>query len=438
MRMRSVLVAGVVVAAAASGGSTAAVAAKPASVYVIQGVQGATWTLSVDDEEVAADAPDKEIVGPLALMPGSHTVTATGPGGAEVSADLTVEAGASVDVVLHRPVDPTADPLFTSFVNDLSPVKAGSGRVTVAHTAVAPPADIRVNGEVLLADVASAEEITAVVPAGVYPIEVVPAATDGPAVLGPVDLPIDGGNLTRVFAIGVAWSDHGRSGAGAARAGRGRDGAQRRPRRCRRAGGGPLRGTRGTGCPVRPRAAGDRSGTRGPRATTSAAAAEPCGGAAGRSRSVWCWSRVESWSRPSTSWIGKPARRPWSGCRYFRPRRHPRCGLGSQPGGPAHRLAPAPGARCLRVPGTGGRGRGGQPRPRRAPSPGVLRAHGAQPGGGFVGAVGRPRPGRPGRDAAGRQPRAARGPTAPGVVDRRLGDRRAVRQRGPGRAPRLP
>ena len=204
MRVRSVLVAGVVVVAAASGGSTAAVAAKPASVYVIQGVQGATWTLTVDDEEVATDAPDKEIVGPLALMPGSHTVTATGPGGAEVSADLTVEAGASVDVVLHRPVDPTADPLFTSFVNDLSPVKAGSGRVTVAHTAVAPPADIRVNGEVLLADVASAEEITAVVPAGVYPIEVVPAATDGPAILGPVDLPIDGGKLTRVFAIGVA------------------------------------------------------------------------------------------------------------------------------------------------------------------------------------------------------------------------------------------
>ena len=58
------LVAGVVVVAAASGGSTAAVAAKPASVYVIQGVQGATWTLTVDDEEVATDAPDKEISDP--------------------------------------------------------------------------------------------------------------------------------------------------------------------------------------------------------------------------------------------------------------------------------------------------------------------------------------------------------------------------------------
>ena len=204
MRLRSMLVALVLVAAAATGGSTAAGAAKPASVYVFQGGQGTTWSLTVDDAEGAADAPDKEIVGPLALMPGSHTVTAVDSEGVEVTADLTVEAGASVDVVLHRPVDPTADPLFTRFVNDLSAVKAGSGRVTVAHTAVAPPADIRVNGEVLLADVASAEEISAVVPAGVYPIEVVPAATDGPAVLGPVDLPVDGGNLTRVFAIGVA------------------------------------------------------------------------------------------------------------------------------------------------------------------------------------------------------------------------------------------
>ena len=185
-------------------GAPPAVAATPASVYLIQGVANATFALAVDGEEVAETAPAKQIVGPLKLMPGSHTVTAVGEDGVEITADLAVKAGASVNVVLHRPVDPTADPLFTSFVNDLSPVRSGTGRLTVAHTAVAPPADIRVNGEVLLADVASAEQITTTVPSGVYPVEIVPASTDGPSVLGPVDLSVKGGRLTRVFAIGVA------------------------------------------------------------------------------------------------------------------------------------------------------------------------------------------------------------------------------------------
>jgi len=181
-----------------------ATAAEPAEVYLVQGVEGGVWSLSLDDEEIAADAAEKEIVGPLALMPGSHTVSAVDADGAQVTADLRVAAGESVDVVLHRPVDPTDDPLFTSFVNDLSPVRAGTGRLVVAHTAVAPPADIRVDGEVLLADVASAEEISTTVPTGVYPVDIVPASTDGPTVMGPVDLTVQGGRLTRVFAIGVA------------------------------------------------------------------------------------------------------------------------------------------------------------------------------------------------------------------------------------------
>ena len=205
VKTRSTAVAAfLLIAVSALAGIPPATAAAPASVYLIQGVEGTSWSMTIDGDEVAKAAPEKEIVGPLRLMPGSHTIAAVGEGGVEVTADLAVKAGGSVDVVLHRPVDPTAAPLFTSFANDLSPVGAASGRLTVAHTAVAPPADIRVNGEVLLADVASAEQITTTVPAGIYPVEIVPAATDGPAVLGPVDLSVKGGRLTRVFAIGVA------------------------------------------------------------------------------------------------------------------------------------------------------------------------------------------------------------------------------------------
>ncbi|WP_295659317.1 DUF4397 domain-containing protein [uncultured Nocardioides sp.] len=185
---------------------TLTAAAEPAaasSVYLVQGVTGSSWSLSVDGEEVA-EAEAKEVLGPYDWPAGTHTVTATDGDGEEVTATVEVSAGESLDVVLHRPVDPTGAPLFTTFENDLAPVKDGSGRLTVAHTAAAPPADIRVDGDVLLADVASAEEITTVVPTGVYPVDIVPTATEGPVVMGPVDLEVAEGALTRVFAIGVA------------------------------------------------------------------------------------------------------------------------------------------------------------------------------------------------------------------------------------------
>jgi hypothetical protein len=195
------LVPGALVVGGAAGAEAPAAAAE---VYLVQGVAETSWTLSVDGREVAADAAGKEVVGPLRLERGSHQVVAVGPGGDEVGAEVEVDAAESVDVVLHRPVDRAGEPLFTVFRNDVSPVNDGTARLTVAHTAVAPPADIRVNGEVLLADVASAEQVSTIVPGGTYPVEVVPSATDGPAVLGPVDLPVEAGTLTRVFAIGVA------------------------------------------------------------------------------------------------------------------------------------------------------------------------------------------------------------------------------------------
>ncbi len=94
--------------------------------------------------------------------------------------------------------------MFTVFPNDLSPVAADSGRVTVAHTAAVGPADIRVNGQVLFANVANGESLTLTVPAGSYAVDIVPAAATAPVVFGPVTLPVKAASLTRVFAIGVS------------------------------------------------------------------------------------------------------------------------------------------------------------------------------------------------------------------------------------------
>ncbi|WP_392425152.1 DUF4397 domain-containing protein [Barrientosiimonas humi] len=177
----------------------------PATVYVVQGVAGAAMTLRVDGRVVSASAAAKSVVGPLRLTPGKHTVVADAPGTAsDVTATIDVAAGSSTDAVVHRTADASARPVLTTYVNDLSPVPADSARLTVAHTAAVGPADIRVRGKVLFANVANGEELSLTVPAATYPVEIVPTATSGPSVLGPVDLPVKAGTLTRVFAIGVA------------------------------------------------------------------------------------------------------------------------------------------------------------------------------------------------------------------------------------------
>ena len=175
------------------------------TVYVVQGVADTPMTVTVDGRAVATGAAAKTIVGPLSLSAGSHTVTAESPSGtASVTASVSVAAGTNVDTVVHRQVDPSKPPLITTFPNDLSAVAAGSGRLVVAHTAAVGPADVRVDQKVLFANIANGEALTVTVPAGGYTVDIVPAATTGPVVFGPANVPVAATSLTRVFAIGVA------------------------------------------------------------------------------------------------------------------------------------------------------------------------------------------------------------------------------------------
>ena len=77
----------------------------------------------------------------------------------------------------------------------------------MGHTAVVPPADIRVNGRVLFANVANGESLRLVVPADTYTVEIVPAGRGRPVILGPLKLTVQAGSLNRVFAIGAPDAD---------------------------------------------------------------------------------------------------------------------------------------------------------------------------------------------------------------------------------------
>jgi hypothetical protein len=192
------------VVAVAAGFGVAAAATGTGDVYVVHGIADATADVLVDGDNVAPAAAPKTVVGPLQLSPGEHVVTFRDSTQTLVSARFTVKAGTSVDVVAHRTADASRQPVVTVFVNDTSPVRAGMVRLVVSHVAVAPPADIRVDGDPLFRNVASGESLTLDLPAKTSTIDVVPTLTGGPAILQPVMVELKPGTLTRVFAIGDA------------------------------------------------------------------------------------------------------------------------------------------------------------------------------------------------------------------------------------------
>lgn len=173
--------------------------AKPGpQVYVVAGVL-VPVDVVLDGEALEQDVAPKTVIGPVSLAPGDHTIEFTSDDWT-VNADFQVEHP-SADVVVHHPADAGGEPTVTVFTNDVQPIDAAKARITIAHTAVVPPADVRVSGEVLFANIANGEFVTAEVPAQTYSVDIVPTGESTP-LLGPVDLAVQEGALNRVFAIG--------------------------------------------------------------------------------------------------------------------------------------------------------------------------------------------------------------------------------------------
>lgn len=186
-------------AADTSGASLVLGAADTSDVFLVVGVPGARVDVLVDEKSIEKEVEAKSVVGPLELTSGQHTVTFRSDAWS-ATADVEVDRP-SLDVVVHRPADPAADPTVTVFGNEVQPISANKARVTIAHTAVVPPADVRVSGKVLFSNIANGEFVTAEVPAATYSVDIVATGGSDP-VFGPVEVTLQAGALNRVFAIG--------------------------------------------------------------------------------------------------------------------------------------------------------------------------------------------------------------------------------------------
>jgi hypothetical protein len=170
------------------------------TVTLVQAVPGRAVEMRVDGRELHRVAHVGDVI-PVRLPAGRHAVAFVRRGSV-VRATVWLRPGSSVDVVLHRPAGVQEASVVTSFPTPTRPIRAGWARILVAATANLVPADVRVDGRVVFADIANGESATIDVPAGRHLVALVPTGQRTPAVLGPLKVTVAAGTVTMVYAAG--------------------------------------------------------------------------------------------------------------------------------------------------------------------------------------------------------------------------------------------
>ena len=188
--------------------ANAAENAGDATVSVLHGVPGLTVDVYANGEELIPNFKPGTLTDPLTLPAGTYDLQVFADGDDPETADPAIEAsgvkvpaGANATVVAH--LDADGNPVLTPYVNDTATTAAGEARLTVRHTAAAPAVDVRADGDVLFAGLASPNEDSGDVPAGTYSADVVLEGTEDVAI-GPADLDLAEGTSTIVYAWGSA------------------------------------------------------------------------------------------------------------------------------------------------------------------------------------------------------------------------------------------
>jgi hypothetical protein len=177
-------------------------AADDTEIFIVQGLPGKNLDVAIDGESVAEDVKTAAVAGPFKVEPGSRMVTFSENGTTVVENTFSIKEGSKTDVVAHLPASSSDDPLVTVYKYDAVKVPKGKARLVVSHVAAVPPADIRVNDDVLFENIANGEALWLVVPVATYKVSIVPTGEEEPVFFGPVSLTVKGGAINRVYAVG--------------------------------------------------------------------------------------------------------------------------------------------------------------------------------------------------------------------------------------------
>jgi len=193
---------------AALGSATSPVQARSeltgsGQVVVVQAVPGAVYAVSIDGKVTQRDVAVNAVLGPFQLTAGPHRVQFTDDqANTEVASTVDVTAGSSSDVVVHRPAEVGGDPIVNLYRTPGKPIAPGKSRVLIAHTATVPPADVRVDGQVVFTDIANGEYATADVASGPHSVALLPTGVTKNPILGPLSVTLQPSTVTMVYAVG--------------------------------------------------------------------------------------------------------------------------------------------------------------------------------------------------------------------------------------------
>jgi hypothetical protein len=177
-------------------------AANDTEVYIVQGLPGKNLDIEIDGNSVATGVKTAAVAGPFKVKPGHRMVTFSENGTTVLENSFSIKEGSKADIVAHLPASSSGDPLVTVYKYDEVKVPNGKALLVVSHVAAVPPADIRVNGQVLFANIANGESLKLVVPVATYKVSIVPTGETKPVFFGPVALTVKGGAINRVYAVG--------------------------------------------------------------------------------------------------------------------------------------------------------------------------------------------------------------------------------------------
>jgi uncharacterized protein DUF4397 len=206
LALRRLALLGGAVLALGTAGLTPSVAAAPTTIYLVQGLPDRKVSVSVDGDTVVDKLAGGKVAGPFPIRSGTRTVTVSEDGKTLVTSKVELATHSNSEVVVHLPASPTGDPMITRFDNTMETVSTGRAAHSVAHVAAAGPIDIRVNENVVSANLANGEYTYKVVPAGTSSVDVVPAGRTKP-LLGPFDNTLMVGRMNWVFVVGVPGQD---------------------------------------------------------------------------------------------------------------------------------------------------------------------------------------------------------------------------------------
>lgn len=183
---------------------TAAGTAQAATVTVVHGIPGFRADVYVNGKRTLVGFEAGTMTNSLKLPAGRYRLAIREAGAAAstkpaLTGSVRLGADTSASVVGH--LSAQGSPMLSVYTNDVSRPAAGRTRLTVRHTADAPPVDILVDGKPLFQGIRPPAQRERELAAGTYTVSVALAGTDT-NVWGPSQLMLKAGSSNVVYAIG--------------------------------------------------------------------------------------------------------------------------------------------------------------------------------------------------------------------------------------------